>query len=284
MNIRRVVSLGAALLLSAGAVVATQHWMQGEVGRASATARAQASAKPAALRVLVAAQTLPAGSILRAGQLRWQAWPADASTAGYLTSANARPEQFTGAVVRSDLAAGEPLNATRIVQSGDRSFLAAVLKPGYRAVTLNVSASTGVAGFIFPGDRVDVIFSRAGDGAGPQRHVTSETLLADVRVVGADQRIANAKKDVVVPQTATLEVTPRQAEGLAAASEMGKLSLSLRSLAEPTTPVEAAEPVRPTPVALPPSAPRRSHVRSALAVQAVEIVRGGQGSIQGAVQ
>jgi pilus assembly protein CpaB len=281
LNIRRVASLGAALLLSAGAVVATQHWMRGEVSRASATARAQASAKPAALRVLVAAQMLPAGSILRAGQLRWQAWPADAPTAGYLTSANVRPDQFTGAVVRTDLAAGEPLSAARVVQSGDRSFLAAVLKPGYRAVTLNVSASTGVAGFIFPGDRVDVIFSRAAEGAGPQKHVTSQTLLADVRVVGADQRIVNVKKDVVVPQTATLEVTPGQAEALAAASEMGKLSLSLRSLAEPTAPVE---PVRPTPVAFQPSAPPRSHARSVPAIQAVEIVRGGQGSVQGAVQ
>jgi pilus assembly protein CpaB len=115
-----------------------------------------------------------------------------------------------------------------------------VLRPGYRAVTVNVSASTGVGGFVMPGDHVDLVLSRSiepnGAGTG-QKRVIGETVLSDVRVVGVDQRSYDGKKDVVVPQTATLEVTPKGAEVIAVVGELGKLSLSLRSLAASDTPI-----------------------------------------------
>jgi pilus assembly protein CpaB len=225
--------LGMAVLLSGGTVFVTQQWLQGELSRARTVAASQ-SAQPVGPRVMVAAQPLPAGAILKAEHLRWQAWPAGASTAGYLTEASATPDQMVGAVVRNGLDAGEPLTVNRVAKPGDRSFLAAVLKPGHRAVTVNVSASTGVAGFVFPGDHVDLILSRSvgGSGGGQQRMV-SETVLSDLRVVAIDQRAANEKNEIVIPQTATLEVTPKQAEVVALVTEMGKLSLSLRSLATP---------------------------------------------------
>jgi pilus assembly protein CpaB len=285
--------LGLALLLSAATVLVTQHWLQGQLRQAQLSAHAKTAA-PAMSRVLVAAQPLPAGTILKSSQLRWQAWPAESSTAGYYTGAATTPEQMAGAVVRTEIAAGEPLSAARVVQPGDRSFMAAVLKPGYRAVTVSVSVSTGVAGFVFPGDRVDLILSRGldGGGGGPRRFV-SETVLSDVRVVGIDQRVANEKKDVVIPQSATLEVTPKQAEILTLVSELGKLSLSLRSLATPadgpspqgagshTWDSEATQISPPRPAASAAHAPRAPRPAAAASVV---VIRGGQASGAGAAR
>ncbi|MDB5474582.1 MAG: cpaB [Phenylobacterium sp.] len=293
LSTRRLLLLGLALLLSAATVLVTQHWLQGQLRQAQLSARAKTAA-PMTSRVLVAAQPLPAGTILKAAQLRWQAWPAEASTAGYYTGAATSPEQLAGAVVRTELTAGEPLSAARVVQPGDRSFLAAVLKPGYRGVTVNVSVSTGVAGFVFPGDRVDLILSRGFDGgAGGPRRFVSETVLSDVRVVGIDQRAANEKKDVVIPQSATLEVTPKQAEILTLVSELGKLSLSLRSLATPADgPSLPAAPTHTwdsdaTQIAPPHLAAAAAHASRAprpAAAPAVVVIRGGQASGAGTAQ
>jgi pilus assembly protein CpaB len=228
LNARRLVLLGAALSLSTGTVVFAQQWMHSELKRSS-TRAAQVAHAPE-VRVLVAREALPMGAVLRADQLRWQAWPAGDLSADYLTSAHATPEQLAGAVLRSPLSAGEPLTAGGVARPGERGLMAATLRPGMRAITINVSASTGVAGFVAPGDHVDLILTRMVEGAGAKRFV-SETVLQDLRVVGMDQRASNEKKDAVVPQTATLEVTPKQAEVAAVASELGKLSLSLRSLA-----------------------------------------------------
>ena len=230
LTARRVKLLSLALLMSGGAVVLTQQWLQGAVRQAAAEARASSggtAAPVAARRVLVAATTLPAGTVLKAEHLRWQAWPSEAAS-GYLTDADVRLDQMAGAVVRNGLEAGEPLTRGRVAQPGERGVMAAVLRPGHRAVTVNVSASSAVAGFAVPGDHVDLILSRqAGEG-----RFVSETVLTDVRVLATDQRAAaEAGKDVVVPQTATLEVTPKGAEIVAVVTELGRLSLALRSLA-----------------------------------------------------
>jgi pilus assembly protein CpaB len=238
LSARRLKFLSLALLMSGATVVLTQQWLAGAVRKAQADAQARAPAVATAPthHVLVASAPIPAGTILKPEQLRWQAWPADTPTGAYLTEANTRMDQLNGAVVRTALEAGEPLSANRVAYPGDRSFLAAVLRPGYRAVTVNVSAASGVAGFVLPGDHVDLILSRTLDQNGGAKRFVSETVLTDVRVVGMDQRASDVndpKKDVIVPQTATLEVTPKGAEVIAVVGELGKLSLSLRSLATP---------------------------------------------------
>ena len=111
--------------------------------------------------------------------------------------------------------------------------MSAVLTPGNRAVTVNVTPSTGLAGFVSPGDRVDLILSmviQPQDKTGHVRHL-SKTILTNLRVLGMDQRLSDDKRDLTVPKTATLEVTPKEAEIVAVVSELGLLSLSLRSLA-----------------------------------------------------
>lgn len=234
---RRLMFFGVAILLSAGTIVLAQQWLQGQASRAAAFARVQAarSEVKSVQQVLVARRALPAGAILKADDLRWQAWPGDVASPDYMTPAQTSLAKAAGAVTRAPIAAGEPLTADNLARPGDRGFLAAVLAPGFRAVTLNVSPSTGVAGFVLPGDRVDLVLTRGLDaGQGNPRRFVSETIARDIRVVGSDQRLNHPgpKDPAVMPQTVTLEVTPRQAELLALAGERGRLSLSLRSLAQ----------------------------------------------------
>ena len=226
---RRFRYTAVAFLLSSMTVVGTQQWLQQETARVGMSALHQDA--PASLRVLVAARSVPAGTILGREHFVWQDWPAGGKVEAYFTDGASKPEELVGSVVRHGLAQGEPLTHDGVVQPGDRSFLAAVLRPGYRAVSIAVSASTAVAGFVRPGDRVDVILSRVSQGGQP-RSVATDTIISGVRVVGVDQRVSNETTEVVVPQTATLEVTPAQAEAIAAATELGKLSLALRSVAE----------------------------------------------------
>jgi pilus assembly protein CpaB len=296
----KVVSL--ALLLSGGSVVLTQQWLHQAVRRASLDAAAKAgptTATPAA-QVLVAAVPLPPGTIVKPGQLRWQPWPAGIATGDFLTQANTRLDDLNGAVARNAIAAGEPVSAGGLVQPGDRGFLAAVLKPGYRAVTVNVTAASGVAGFVVPGDHVDVILNMSQNAPDGARRVDSETILQDVRVLAMDQRAAepaapakdNAAKDVAkdaakiaaVPQTATLEVAPKGAEVIGAATQIAPLTLSLRSLAEPETPAALERNVTHTSMAealaLPTkAAPHAPAPRAAVARQAgasIQLFRGSQ--------
>jgi pilus assembly protein CpaB len=284
LTARRLKFLSLALLMSGGTVVLTQQWLQGAVKRAQMEAQASSPAKPIATRrVLVANAPIPPGTILKADQIHWQPWPADTASGAYMTEANTRMDEVVGSVVRTGLEAGEPLSQSRIIAPGDRSFLAAVLRPGYRAVTVNVSASTGVAGFIMPGDHVDLILSRAVGDPNLKRFV-SETVLSDVRVVGMDQRATTEKKDVLVPQTATLEVTAKGAEVVAVVTQLGALSLALRSVATPDTlPVEVRQVTRTTDsdaIQAPraPAAVVRQQVAKAPSGPRIQIYRGAESS------
>jgi pilus assembly protein CpaB len=143
------------------------------------------------------------------------------------------------------MAAGQPITQGSLVRPGERGFLAAALGPGMRAITVGVSATSGVAGFVFPGDRVDIVLTQevAGDGAGAPLRV-SETIIRNIRVLATDQRL-NARDEhgnqIATPiATVTFEATPRIAEKIAVAQTIGQLSLSLRSLADNNAELERA--------------------------------------------
>lgn len=231
MSVRKII----LLVLALGIAGVTVQLTRALVRQPAPVATVQAPPAPKALRVLVAASDLPAGTLVQPSQLRWRAWPEDDGVAGtYMVEGQRRAEEFTGSVVRHGLRAGEPVAEGRLVKPGDRGFLAAVLSPGNRAVTVAVNGVTGIAGFIFPGDRVDLILTQALKQDGHERERrASETVLADVRVLALDQRVNDQKGEAKPAQLATLEVTPRQAEAVALAAEMGRLSLSLRSLGVP---------------------------------------------------
>ena len=184
--------------------------------------------------VLVAAQDLMPGQFVKPDRLCWQAWPDEALAESYVVKGERPAEDFSGAVVRTRLPVGAPVTEGQIVRPGDQGFLAAVLTPGNRAVSVPVSATTGIAGFIFPGDRVDLILSHSIDQGSDQDRIqrkVSETVLRDIRVLAIDQRTEEADGKPQIGKTATLEVNPRQAEMVAVVEQVGRLSLSLRSLA-----------------------------------------------------
>ena len=141
-------------------------------------------------------------------------------------------ENLTGMIVRAPFVAGEPIREAKLVNSKGSGFMAAILPSGMRAVATQITPESGVGGFILPNDRVDVIMTpRNRDDKGGER--TSETILRNIRVLAIDQNVEekNGQK-VVVGKTATLELTPRQAEMLALSRQLGTLSLALRSLVD----------------------------------------------------
>src|SRR6516165_2881501 len=194
---------------------------------------AQALAKPAAPQtsVLVARGAIARGQILKPQDLSWQVWPEGGIDKNYIVSGTRAPESFTGWVARDPIAAGEPISDAKIVSPGSRGFLAAVLRPGMRAISVPVTATSGISGFVFPGDQVDILITHRLTGHGDGSHDAAETVLQDVRVIGIDQKLDSKTGEALVAHTATLEVTPKQSEMIAVAAEIGKLSLSLRSLA-----------------------------------------------------
>lgn len=183
--------------------------------------------------VLVAARDLATGSFVRPEDLRWQAWPDGQVADTYLLKGKDAPEALSGAVVRLNIAAGEPVTNSRLVKPGDRGFLAAVLNPGMRAVTVPVTAVSGIAGLVFPGDHVDVILShviQSTDAKTTQAAFASETVLTDLRVLATDQSTEDIKGKAAVAHTVTFEATPKQVEALEVASKLGSITLSLRGL------------------------------------------------------
>lgn len=203
----------------------------------------------AAVEVLVAERDLAAGTILITDDLTWRAWPEDGVDTSYVLAGEVDvDEEFVRSVVKRGIGQGEPITADKVFKRSEAGFLAGAVSPGMRAVSIAVNPVSGAAGFVSPGDRVDVILTieirkalvRTDEGQdiiGPVVQFSSETVLKDARVLAIDQSMADLDKDAQVSKTVTLEVTPKQAELLAVASTMGILSLSLRSL----TPGEIAE-------------------------------------------
>jgi pilus assembly protein CpaB len=230
MKLRVIVLVVLALAVAFGTAQLARHWL---AGQRAALAAAKKAEKPAAF-VLVAVKDLPTGSFVQTEDLRWQAWPGQQVSESYLRKGKDKPEALAGAVVRLRIAAGEPVTVGRVIKPGDRGFLAAVLNPGMRAVSVPVTTTSGVAGLVFPGDRIDLILSHmVPDQSGrnlPPR-AASETILSDIRVLAVDQTTNDQANKPVLAKTVTFEVTPKQAEAIEVAADLGKLSLSLRSLA-----------------------------------------------------
>ncbi|MDX3899574.1 MAG: Flp pilus assembly protein CpaB [Sphingobium sp.] len=195
--------------------------------------------------VLVATKALPVGTILDAESFRYQPWPKELVEQVYYLRGQADPAKLAGSVVRNAITAGQPLTQGALVQPGDRGFLAAALGPGMRAVTVPVSAQSSVAGFIFPGDRVDLVLTQSVSGGGDGDPLkVSETILRNLRVLATDQRTdamgPDGKPVVQTYSNVTLEVTPKIAEKIAVSQTIGSLSLSLRSMADNASDLDVA--------------------------------------------
>jgi pilus assembly protein CpaB len=193
--------------------------------------------------VLIARADIGMGTAVAAQDFTWQAWPEATTGDSYITR-KAKPnaaEELVGAITRAPFTAGEPIREGKLIRAnGASGYMAAILPSGMRAVSTEISPETGAGGFILPNDRVDVILSRrATDGArsGANAQPTSETILTNVRVLAIDQAVEEKNgQRVVVGKTATIELSPRQAEALAQSRQQGTLSLALRSLLDASKP------------------------------------------------
>lgn len=196
--------------------------------------------------VLVATRALPVGTILDATALKFQPWPKELVDNAYFLKKETDLKSLQGTVVRNAITAGQPVTQGALVKPGDRGFLAAALGPGMRAVTVPVQANAAVAGFVFPGDRIDLMLTQTvnGGGDGPPLKV-SETVLRNLRVLATDQRTDNTvgedgKTEVRTFSSVTVEATPKLAEQLTVAQTLGSLSLALRSIADNSAELEEA--------------------------------------------
>ena len=243
MDVKKIALLVGALLIAAVTAVMAKNMFSG-AGAAQANA---APAVPLGPKVLVARKALPVGTIIDAESLGFQAWPKELMQGAYYVEGqpDANVAKLLGTVVRNPITAGQPLTHGTLVGPNDRGFLAAALGPGMRAITVPMSATSGVAGFVFPGDRVDMVLTQnvTGGGEGPPLKV-SETIVRNLRVLATDQRTDSKDEEgktiVKTFATVTLEATPRIAEKIAVAQSMGQLSLSLRSIADSTAELERA--------------------------------------------
>jgi len=147
----------------------------------------------------------------------------------YLQKKNVNLADIEGAVVRNYTKAGEPIEKDSIVTPKEGGFFSAILAPGMRAVSVGVDVVSANAGFIFPGDKVDLLLTHAVDSGDGRKNYATETFVEDIRVLAIDQQVINPEKKALVPKTVTLEVTPKQAEKILVAQELGKISLILRS-------------------------------------------------------
>jgi pilus assembly protein CpaB len=204
-------------------------------------------------QVLVAKTEIGLGQITAAENFRWQDWPASSANAQYIQR-GARPNaitDFIGAVARAPLLPGEPITPLKLVKAGDGGVLAAILPSGMRAISTRIREETAAGRLILPNDRVDVILTvKRRNRAGADDSV-SDTLFRNIRVLAIGQLIeAKEGKKLAEGNTATLELTPIQAEELSAANSKGEISLSLRSIAdmqkrdEPTAQKERGDSVK----------------------------------------
>ena len=234
MNTQRILVLAGAFVAAIIVAFLVSHLLGGG-GPPPVKAEPPPPPKVATSEVLVAAADLAPGMQLTDASVKWQEWPKSSVDSSFITH-DANPDVdkvVAGAVVRAPLVSGEPLSTSKIVQHAEGAgFMAAMVTPGMRAVSIPVTTESGAGGFILPNDRVDVVATvQVSDSP---RRFRAHTILSNVRVLAMDQTFENKDEKTVLAKTATLELSPVQAEMVERAQASGTLALSLRALGDGT--------------------------------------------------
>lgn len=245
MKIIAILVLIFGVVLAGGAIYFASTYFE-EFERRMAQQQPQG---PKMVNIVVAKATLPYGTVLSGSKhLRWQAWPEESLPQGAFTDAKAllgdksQPKEQRRRVVLRQIEPGEPILASKITGFGGQQRMAMQLTEGRRAFSIRIDPISGVAGFINPGDRVDIIMIRNIGGG----NLESKVVMQNVLVIAVDHdtnQEANRPKNA---RTATVEVTPSDAQKLTLAQHLGRLSLTLRAidnheLAEGEEPPEAVD-------------------------------------------
>ena len=229
MNTQRIIVLGFALVAAGGAA----FLVRGMLGGGTPVVQAKPAPTIAMSEVLVASTNLTPGQALTAEQVRWEKWPSSTVDPQFITHAAAGEAEAVvkGSVVRAMILPGQPITKTAIVRGDASGFMAATLSEGMRAVSIAINTDSGAGGFILPNDRVDVILTRKPQNSSSRG--SAKTILSNLRVLAVDQTFKQEKDTrTVVGKTATVEVSPGQAELVSAAAMTGQLSLALRPLSD----------------------------------------------------
>lgn len=220
-----------------------------EPPKPAAVAALPAPPPPPPVMVVVAAKAIPTGTLITFADLRFAPVASGQQIGGDYVRTNAPTpkeqqaadhhvlSEVVGGVSRARFDEGEPVVRGQTVKPGDAGFLAAVLRPGMRAITMSVNIVTGNAGLLAPGDHVDLVLTQIfpGHETDPGRRSAADTVASNLRVIAVDQRLqaggaAEQPKDARPAQTVTLEVTALQAEQVAVAAKMGELALAIRGV------------------------------------------------------
>ncbi len=260
MNAVRLIILLVAAVAAIGlAFVVRGAFGDKKTAAAVAAPVVTAVSKPTS-QVLVAKHDLPIGARLTPADVDWQPWPADSLNPAFITDGappatpstgakaavddakkaastlfgGAAMQQVVGAIVKEPILANEPMTLRKLVRSGEGNYMAVVVQPGMRAMSISVTVDTGAGGFILPGDRVDVILATQAEGG---RGYSSSTVLRNIRVLAIDQASEPDKgAKTMVGAVATLEINTGDTEVLtsaqATAKAQGLLVLALRSYAD----------------------------------------------------
>jgi pilus assembly protein CpaB len=266
-NQRALLFLVLAVALGVSAALTARRWLEEQ--------RQPNAGQPATTQpVAVVRESLQVGQLVQAEALAMVDWPIDYVPQG----AYADPAQLEGRVVRRPLAAGEPVLESALLPAGSRAGLVSVIDPTHRAISVKVDPVIGVAGFIVPGARVDVLVTISRLDA-----AYSKVILQDVEVLATDQRVEEATLgEPALVQVVTLETTPQEAERLTYAAHNGKLQLALRNPGDreivETRSVSVAEVLNDRPPPAPPKVAVRRPVQRSTAN--VEVIKGSQVSVQ----
>lgn len=197
----------------------------------------QGPAAPATVGYFVAARPLPKGTLARDEDFTVRLVPPDRVPGGAILETPESKIGLPGALVRKFVDAGSPITLQDILRPRDRGFLASVLAPDSRAVSIKVDEESGVSGLVRPGDHVDVVLTQVFEKADPARRALSETVLRNVRVVAIDQELAQGGRApgtiaTKPAQTVSLELTQEQVKKITVARQLGTLSLAVRAAVE----------------------------------------------------
>jgi pilus assembly protein CpaB len=216
--------------------VLTKSWMDRQ------TPQAPPVSTQSTTEILVIARDVAAGTALGSDDLRYERWPEhDLTPRMIVRQPDSDPKsQFVGQIARRPLNEGEPLWGASLLRTDALGVLAGMLAPGSRAVSIAITSSSAVSGFVTPGDKVDIVLAAdlrntldqgSTDKSDVIQRFVAETVLTDIRVLAIDQQIARGRDGGALQgKTATVEVTPKQAEILTAAGMLGQLQLVLRGL------------------------------------------------------
>lgn len=226
MRLKEIIGLVLAVVIAVVAAYYTQRLLQKENHPVEVVKESEENLQ----QVIVAAKQLHKGERIDPGDVVFQSWPTASLSDNYFSNTTSQLSDVIGAMINDDVSKGEPLTKDNVLKPGEHGFLAAVISPGKRAISIDVSAASANSGLISPGDRVDVLYAKRLNASEEEGSNESETIVSNVRVLASDTMLSGVGDQKPVPKTVTLEVSPVQAEIIIGAIQNGSISLSLRSI------------------------------------------------------